>query len=74
MPCIDGVVIAVPGANRRAFIDHASRTDPMFPELGATRVVECRGADRPAAVSPRAARTASDGPIRTARAACVSAA
>lgn len=41
MSYIDGFVIACPKANRQAFIDHASLADPLFIELGATRVIEC---------------------------------
>lgn len=48
MSYIDGFVIAVPTANRQAFIDHARRFDPVFVEYGATRVVECWGDDVPA--------------------------
>ncbi|MFM7349570.1 MAG: DUF1428 domain-containing protein [Erythrobacter sp.] len=44
---IDGFVIAVPKANRQKFIDHAGHADPVFVELGATRVVECWGDDVP---------------------------
>ena len=47
MAYIDGLVIAVPTANRQWFIDHAKITDPLFKELGATRVVECWGDDLP---------------------------
>lgn len=47
MPYIDGFVIAVPTAGRQRFIDHASHFDPIFLELGATRVVECWGDDVP---------------------------
>lgn len=43
MSYIDGFVIAVPNANKQAFIDHAGRFDGMFLEFGATRVVECWG-------------------------------
>ncbi len=43
---IDGFVIAVPTANRAAFLDHARRIDPMFLEFGATRVVEGVGRRR----------------------------
>jgi uncharacterized protein YbaA (DUF1428 family) len=41
MPYIDGFVIAVPTANKQKFIDHAKLADPVFMELGATRVLEC---------------------------------
>lgn len=48
MAYIDGFVIAVPTANRQAFIEHARRFDPVFMEYGASRVVECWGDDVPA--------------------------
>ncbi|MBX3724512.1 MAG: DUF1428 domain-containing protein [Xanthomonadales bacterium] len=48
MSYIDGFVIAVPTANKQAFIEHARRFDPVFVEYGATRVVECWGDDVPA--------------------------
>lgn len=44
---IDGFVIPVPTENRQAFIDHASKADSLFIELGALRVVECWGDDVP---------------------------
>lgn len=44
---VDGFVIPVPAENRQAFIDHASRADSLFIELGALRVVECWGDDVP---------------------------
>ncbi len=47
MPYIDGFISAVPTANKQAFIDHAHFIDPLFKELGATRVVECWGDDIP---------------------------
>ena len=47
MSYIDGFVIAVPTANRQAFIDHARKFDPLFLEFGATRVVEGWGDDVP---------------------------
>lgn len=47
MSYVDGFVIAVPRANRRAFVDHATRADAMFIELGALRVVECWADDVP---------------------------
>ncbi|SFC33391.1 DUF1428 domain-containing protein [Tropicimonas isoalkanivorans] len=43
MTYVDGFVIAVPTANREAFIDHARRADGVFLDLGALRVVECWG-------------------------------
>ncbi|MES2903498.1 MAG: DUF1428 domain-containing protein [Pseudomonadota bacterium] len=47
MTYIDGFVLAVPNANKQKFIDHAQRADPMFAELGATRIFECWGDDVP---------------------------
>jgi len=47
MPYVDGFVIAVPTANREKFLAHARRLDPVFLELGATRVLECWGDDVP---------------------------
>ena len=47
MSYFDGFVIAVPTANKQAFIDHARQFDPMFLEFGATRVVEAWGDDIP---------------------------
>ena len=47
MSYIDGFVIAVPTANRQAFIDHAHLGDSIFIEMGATRILECWGDDIP---------------------------
>lgn len=47
MSYIDGFVIAVPTANRQAFIDHARTFDAVFIEYGALRVVEGWGDDVP---------------------------
>ena len=47
MAYIDGFVIAVPTANKQAFIDFARRFDPIFIEHGANRVLECWGDDVP---------------------------
>ena len=47
MAYIDGFVIAVPTANKQKFIDHAEKADPVFLEVGATRVLECWGDDIP---------------------------
>ena len=47
MAYIDGFVIAVPTANKQKFIDHAKSMDPVFLELGATRVLEGWGDDVP---------------------------
>lgn len=47
MSYIDGFIIAVPKANRAAFVSHAEKADPMFLEMGALRVIECWGDDVP---------------------------
>ncbi len=47
MSYIDGFVLAVPTANRHAFIDHAHLGDAFFIELGALRVLECWADDVP---------------------------
>lgn len=48
MTYIDGFVIAVPTANKQAFITHAQQGDSVFMELGALRILECWGDDVPA--------------------------
>lgn len=45
MSYVDGFVIAVPAANKQAFIDHAKHFDELFIEMGATRILECWGDD-----------------------------
>ena len=47
MEYIDGFVLAVPTANRQAFIDHARMADEVFLEQGAHRIVECWQDDVP---------------------------
>ena len=47
MTYIDGFVIAVPTANKDAFIAHARSADGVFLEHGALRVLECWGDDVP---------------------------
>ena len=47
MAYVDGFVMAVPNANKQAFIDHAGKFDGLFIEFGATRVTECWGDDVP---------------------------
>jgi len=47
MTFVDGFVIAVPSANKQAFIAHAEHFDRMLVEQGALRVVECWGVDVP---------------------------
>jgi uncharacterized protein YbaA (DUF1428 family) len=44
---IDGFVLAVPKANKQAYLDHAKKSLPMFKEFGATRMVEAWGDDVP---------------------------
>ena len=45
MTYIEGVLIAVPTANKDAFRQHAADGAPLFQELGVTRVVEAWGDD-----------------------------
>ncbi len=47
MSYIDGFVIAVPTGNQQQFMAHAKQVDGAFIDHGATRVVECWGADVP---------------------------
>jgi uncharacterized protein YbaA (DUF1428 family) len=47
MTYVDGFVLAVPSANREAFLKHATEAASLFKEFGATRVVECWGDDVP---------------------------
>ena len=47
MSYIDGFVIAVPAANKQAYLDAAHAVRELFKEFGATRVVECWGDDVP---------------------------
>ena len=47
MAYIDGFVIAAPAARRQEVVDYAARSDPLFLEVGATRVVEAWGDDVP---------------------------
>lgn len=47
MTYIDGFVIACPKAKKQDFIDHATRADGMFIEMGALRVIECWADDVP---------------------------
>jgi len=47
MPYIDGFVIAIPKANKEKFIEHATKGDSVFFDLGATRILECWGDDVP---------------------------
>jgi len=47
MAYIDGFVIAVPTANKLAYVDMAKAVGKRFIEFGATRLVECWGEDVP---------------------------
>jgi uncharacterized protein YbaA (DUF1428 family) len=47
MSYVDGYVIALPTAGKQAFVDLARKTDAMFIEHGALRVLECWGDDVP---------------------------
>ena len=47
MTYVDGVVAAVPEANKEAYIEHARQAAEIFREFGATEVVECWGDDVP---------------------------
>lgn len=47
MSYVDGFVLAVPTANRQAFIDHARTAGEVFIEMGALRLHECWGTDVP---------------------------
>jgi len=47
MSYFDGFVLAVPTANKQKFIDHATKGDSVFMELGAIRILECWGDDVP---------------------------
>jgi len=47
MNYIDGIVAAVPTANREAYRRHAEAAAAVFKEHGAVKVVECWGDDVP---------------------------
>ena len=47
MSYIDGFLVAVPTANKDAYIEHANTGNSIFTELGATRIVECWADDVP---------------------------
>ena len=47
MAYVDGFVIAVPAESQERFVEHAKTADPVFMELGATRILECWEDDVP---------------------------
>ena len=47
MPYVDGVVMAVPTANKEKFVAHAQEFANVFKEHGALKLVECWGDDIP---------------------------
>jgi uncharacterized protein YbaA (DUF1428 family) len=47
MPYVDGFVIAVPRANKAAYLEQATWFSGLVKEYGATRVVECWSEDVP---------------------------
>lgn len=47
MTYVSGFVLAVPKANKDRFIAHAESADPIFTEMGATRILECWEDDVP---------------------------
>lgn len=47
MKYVEGFVVAVPAANKDAYLKLASDYASLFKEFGATRVVECWGDDVP---------------------------
>jgi uncharacterized protein YbaA (DUF1428 family) len=47
MTYVDGFLAAVPNANKKAFIKHATDSAKLFKEYGALKIVECWGDDVP---------------------------
>jgi hypothetical protein len=47
MNYVDGFVVAVPAANKDAYLAAAGKALPLFKEFGALRLVECWGDDVP---------------------------
>lgn len=47
MTYYSGFLLAVPTANKQAYIDHAKMAAPMFKRLGAIRLIENWGVDVP---------------------------
>ena len=62
MSYIDGFVIAVPRNNRDAFIQHAEKTDQIFLEFGARRIMECWEDDVPDGTATDFRRAVQAGP------------
>ena len=64
MSYIDGLIIAVPTANKQKFIDHAKLGDSVFMDLGATRILECWMPDDMAGPIPHVVSPPSSGQRR----------
>ena len=47
MTYVNGIVAAVPVANKQDFIDHAKTSSEVFREYGALSLVDCWGTDVP---------------------------
>src|SRR3546814_3893553 len=47
MTYVEGLVVAVPTANKEAYRKHAAEAAPLFKEFGVRRMVECWGDDVP---------------------------
>lgn len=47
MPYIDGMIAAVPTANKQTYIEHSTMAAEVFKEHGALSLVECWGDDVP---------------------------
>lgn len=45
MNYVDGFIVAVPKANKDAYVAFAQKALPLFKEFGVTRMVECWGDD-----------------------------
>ena len=64
MTYVDGVVAAVPTANREKFKKHAEVAADLFKEHGALEVVECWGDDVPEGQVTSFSRQSSGKPTR----------
>ena len=63
MSYVDGFVLAVPTANKQAYIEHARQAGAVFKEYGALQLMECWGDDVPdgeVTSFPMAVKCASD--------------